>query len=358
LLNCPNGIVDVRTGELIEHSKESLCSKMTRVDYHPEAMCPRFQVFLDEIMCGDTETVQFLQRWFGYSLTTDVSAQAFTVFFGTGANGKSTLVELIGKILDGYCKPAPPDTFISNPNGGSKIPNDIAALRGMRLVLSTETEANARLAESKIKSMTGGDMISARFMRGEFFEIKPTWKIIMSTNHRPRISGADNGIWRRIITVPFNFVATPDKMNCNLPKELWEEREGVLAWMVRGAMDWYKDGGGRPGLHVSKSIDEETQDYREDEDVVGRFLSQGCLGEAEADELGIELSKCRISATELHACFVRWANINGEVNASKISPTAFGRALMERGMRKTRTKSNNFYFGISPRGDLGKEEQQ
>ena len=348
IMNCPNGMVDLRSGKLLEPEQERLCTKVTKCNYVPGTDAPLWRKFLEETFMEDPGLLNFIQRWIGYSLTADTSAQTFAIFYGIGANGKSTLVETVRKVAGDYVRIAPPDTFIQKQAGG--VPNDIAALRGARMVLTTETEANARLAESKVKSMTGGEEISARYMRGEFFEFTPTWKIIISTNHKPRISGGDYGIWRRVALVPFDNVVPPDKQDPRLMSKLAEEAEGILAWAVAGARMWFQDGGGRVGLQVPQAVYENTQEYREDEDVIGRFILEGCM---KADEIrsGVQnrrLVKSSSSATEVLYSFRAWAEKEGESGLAKISSNAMGRALRERGYNPDRTSSGKRYEGIVP----------
>lgn len=348
-LCCPNGVIDLTNGELLNPRPDWLCYKITNTKYTPHAPCPNFMKFLDETFQEDPGLINFVQRWFGYSLTTDVSAQLFTVFYGLGANGKSTLVETIQKVMGTYVKTAPPDTFIQKQAGG--IPNDIAALRGARTVLTTETEANARLAEAKVKSMTGGDRVSARYMRGEFFEFTPTWKITISTNHRPRISGGDYGIWRRVVLVPFNNIVPVPKQDPKLMEKLWAEAEGILAWVVAGAVAWYKSGGGRVGLQVPERVFEETQEYREDEDVIGRFISMACHTGEEVHSLVSSGKLIRPGSPCSHVfySFKAWAEEEGETNYVNISQNAFGRAMRERGFLPERTANERYYQLIVPR---------
>jgi len=245
-------------------------------------------------------------------------------------------------------KVASPDTFVEKLNSG--VPNDVAAVRGARMVLTTETEANARLAESKVKSMTGGEEISARYMRGEFFEFTPTWKIIISTNHKPRISGGDYGIWRRIALVPFNNVVAPDAQDPRLMEKLAGEAEGILAWAVMGSKMWFEDGAGRTGLQVPQAVYETTQEYREDEDTIGRFLQDACMKPEEiaAGMRSKRLIRSSSSATEVLYSFRFWAEKEGETGISKISSNAMGRALRERGHVPTRGSSGKRYEGIVP----------
>lgn len=353
-VNCPNGIIDMRSGRLLEQKPEYLCSKVTKTKYNPEAACPTFMRFLEETFMGDGGLINFMQRWLGYSLTADVSAQTFAMFYGIGANGKSTLVETIQRVAGDYVKTAPPETFVQKLNGGG-IPNDIAALRGARMVLTTETEANARLAEAKVKSMTGGDRVSARYMRGEFFDFQPTWKITISTNHRPRISGGDYGIWRRVVLVPFSNVVTPDRQDPLLPNKLMEEAEGILAWCVKGAVAWYCSGGGRIGLQVPEIVYAETQEYREDEDIVGRFIASACLT-AEEIQRGLSDRTLVRGATPVSHVFFSyryWCEREGEHSSARISQNMFSRMMRERGFNPDRVsvdgKTSRWYEGVVPK---------
>ena len=348
LLNCPNGVVDLRNGKLMEPDPTWLCTKSTTAKYNIEASCPKFLKFLDETFQEDPGVLNFVQRWIGYSITGDVSAQTFAIFHGMGANGKSTLVEVIQKIVGDYVRTAPPDTFVQKQAGG--IPNDIAALRGARMVLTTETEANARLAEARVKSMTGGDRVSARYMRGEYFEFTPTWKITISTNHRPRISGGDYGIWRRIVLVPFNNVVTPEYQNPRLQEELLCESEGILRWAVQGATMWYQDHGGRMGLQVPEAVYAETQEYREDEDILGRFIALGCLSKEQIDA-GLRnktLGSTMVPSGVVYNAFKDWAESQGEQYMAKMTQTAFGRMMRERGYQPERNSKGRFYIGVVP----------
>ena len=346
LFNCKNALLDVKTGSPVAGCPEMLISKIANVEYDRSAECPRFMKFLKEITLERPAIITFLQRWFGASLSGDTSMQSFAIFYGHGANGKSTLTELLAKIMGDYAKNAPPDTFTVK-NSGSGIPNDVAALRGARMVMATETEANARLAESKIKSLTGGDLVSARFMRGEFFSFTPSWKIIISTNHKPRISGADHGIWRRIILVPFDFVATTETMDPRLSEKLWEERSGILNWMLTGAAEYFKNGAGRAGLAVPEIMLEETTEYRTEEDIIGRFLTEECYSKDEIIKLG---RPARVAVKELQSGFRRWCEDNNELFAAKMSSVAFGKAMRDRGIESCRlADGSRGYMNVSLR---------
>jgi putative DNA primase/helicase len=346
ILRCANVAINLATGEEIKLTPEMLVSKSLAVPYNRDAQCPLFMKFMNEITSGRVEIVEFLRRWFGLCLSGDMGHQSFAIFYGSGANGKSTLTETISRIMGTYAKMAPAETFTVKSMGPG-IPNDIAGLRGARLVLATETEQNARLAESKIKTLTGGDKVSARFMRGEFFEFTPTWKIIISTNHKPRIFGGDHGIWRRIILIPFDFTCPVDKIDPELPSKLWEEREGILAWMIGGARDYFTDGGGRRSLAVPAVAIEATEEYRTDEDVIGRFITEACVV-GEEQLVSLALPK-RVAAGLLLKSFQVWCEANNEIGAGRTSAVQFGKSLRDRGFEPTRGDHGaRSYAGICP----------
>ena len=218
------------------------------------------------------------------------------------------------------------------------------------MVMATETESSARLAESKIKSLTGGDMVSARYMRGEFFEFLPSWKIIISTNHKPRISGADHGIWRRIILVPFDFVATTETMDPTLSQKLWEERSGILNWMLEGAKEYFAAGGGRAALKVPAVMLEETTEYRVEEDVVGRFLSEECYTKEEAIKLMLPV---KVASKTIHNAFKLWCEANNEMFAARMTSISFGKALKDRNVEQCRmSDGGRGYLNVFPRENV------
>ena len=201
LLNVRNGTVDLRTGELLSHDRRNLLTKIVDINYDPEAACPRWERFLDEIFAGDTETIDFVQRSTGYSLTGANSEHALFVLWGAGANGKSTLLGIMAALLGDYGICAAPSTFMERQAGGAT--NDLAALRGARFVSTIETGERQSLAENFVKAVTGGDKISARYLYQEYFSFEPVFKVFLATNHKPIIKGTDEGIWRRIRLIPF-----------------------------------------------------------------------------------------------------------------------------------------------------------
>lgn len=348
-----NGVIDLRTGALLPHSKHRLVSKMIDVEYKPESKRPVFDVFLKEITCERPDIEEFLQRWFGVCLSGDTSPQLFAIFYGPGANGKSTLVETVQKILGPYGAVAPADTLIDKKYG-SGIPNDLAGMRGARAMFAAETESGARLAESKIKSMTGGEVISARFMRGEYFSFKPAWKITLSTNHKPRIVNSDVGIWRRIALVPFDYIVPEHKRDPNLMLKLEEELEGILAWMVQGAVKYFNDGAGRGGLKVPQVIIDEVKDYKEEEDIFAWFVDDTCYTEEYMKSHGLP---DRIKGNVLHKIFLQWATQTNNMFYTKISLQKFYSLIKDRGY-KIQSMDHNYRYvmGIYPKEEyLAKE---
>jgi len=335
-INCRNGVVDLKTGKLLPHESKYMFTKIVDVDYNPHARCPKFMQFLKEIMKNRIELVNFLQRWFGIGLSADVSVQKFVIFYGSGANGKSTLINIIQEIMDEFSKTAPSDILIDNQRSGG-VPNDIASLCGSRLVFAAETEMNAKLAESKIKSITGGDIVVARYLYGEYFQFKPTWKIILSTNHKPRITGTDNGIWRRIILVPFEYTVPNGQINPNLVDELLEEREGIFTWMVDGAMDYFMEG----RLSIPSYIESQTKEYQVGEDAVKDFLEETC-------HIDNPAMPDKVQLTKLHKIFLRWADQSNNTAYKKTSLQGFARILQDRGHKVVKEGSKRFVLGVYP----------
>ena len=326
LLNLNNGTLDLRTGGLQEHQREDLITKLAPVSYDQEAKAPLFEKFLDDIFAGNQDVIRFVQRAIGYALTGDTSEQCLFITWGGGENGKSTLIETILALVGDYGMFTPPETLLAKRHDG--IPNDLARLKGARFVAAVETEEGKHLAESRIKQMTGGDTISARFMRGEWFDFKPEFKCFLATNHKPAIRGTDHAIWRRIRLVPFTVRIPPDKQDKRLAEKLLGELPGVLNFAVRGCLDWQRDGL-RPPVEVTSA----TAEYRDENDQVGRFIGECCVsGEY-----------CQCKARPLYQEYRRWAT---EVGEDLLSETAFARRLAERGFEKKRGRSGNVYLGI------------
>jgi putative DNA primase/helicase len=315
LLNCENGTIDLRTGELQEHRRENLITKIAPVQYQPGAEASAWESFLERVL-PSKELRGFVQRAAGYSATGDTSEQCMFINHGAGANGKSTFQEAVSAALGDYAMRAPTEMLLARRAGG--VPNDVARLKGARFVSASETEEGRRLAESLIKDLTGQDTITARFMRAEFFDFRPTHKLWLSTNHKPEIRGTDTAIWRRIRLVPWSVTIPPAEQDKRLPVTLRRELPGVLAWIVRGCLEWR-----RGGLRAPDEVRRATVAYRAEMDVLAAFVSECC-------EEGVNFWDY---SKELYETYKRWCEDNGERTENK---RRFGERLRERGFERDR----------------------
>jgi putative DNA primase/helicase len=331
-LNFENGTVDLRTGKLMKHDPADLCTKMIPFDFDPDATCPLFSKFLRQIFDNNAALIGFVQRAFGYSLTGSTREQVIFVFWGSGANGKSTLLETIRAGLGDYACTADSSLLMAKTHDG--VRNDVARLAGTRLVSTGETEAGRYLAEALVKQLTGGDKVTARFLYSEFFEFYAQFKLILATNHKPAIRGTDNAMWRRIRLVPFKVTIPEGEQDKSLPQKLRRELPGILAWAVRGCLKWRKEGLGQPDEVLAA-----TQAYREEMDVLGGFLKDRC----------VERADLREAAAALYSAYKSWCETNGE---KPLTQQRFGVALADRGFTPNRTRRARFWMGLKC-GDRG-----
>ncbi len=310
LLNVRNGTLDLRSGELREHRPEDHLRRQVPVEYDPDAQAPMFEAFLRRVQ-PSTEMRAFLQRAAGYSATGATSEQKLLLLHSSGQSGKSTLVELIFDLLGDYAKTLPAETLAQR--NGDRIPNDVARLDGARFVSVIEFDDSARLNERLVKQLTGGDTVTARFMRGEFFDFRPQCTIWVSSNHRPVVTGTDEGIWRRFLLVDFPVHIPDHERDDSLGERIRKaELPGLLRWVVEGAVAWHKE-----GLNPPASVLRATDDYRADSDLLGSFLDEACDVVAEAS----------VSKADLYDRYTEWCRAGGLRPATKI---AFGRMLKER----------------------------
>jgi putative DNA primase/helicase len=336
VLNCKNGTVDlVGSGELMYHRREDLITKIAPVEYDKDAQAPTWEAFLERVLPSE-ELRAFVQRAVGYSLTGATSEQCMFINHGIGANGKSTFQETIAAALGDYALRTPTEMLLAKRSGS--VPNDVARLKGARYVAASETEEGRRLAESLVKDLTGQDTITARFMRAEFFDFTPTHKLWLSTNHKPEIRGTDNAIWRRIRLIPWSVTIPPAEQDNKLLSKLRKELPGVLAWAVRGCLQWQEEGLGAP-----EEVRRATGEYRAEMDPLRDFFAERCVIADDAWAM----------AADLLAAYDRWRVPNNE---PEITMTKFGRMLAERGFRKARAKSGPdrgkvLYTGIGLRTD-------
>lgn len=314
-LNTLGGVVDLRTGDIAPHHPDRLMTKITGATARlPPDPAPVWVSFLRRIMGGDDSMVDFIQRVLGYCLTASTREQCLFVLHGSGSNGKSTFLDTVRAVLGDYAMHTRAETFIVKE--GSGIPNDVAALRGARVVTASEIKQGAKLDESLIKEMTGDAAMTARFMRGEFFTFEPTFKVLWALNHRPVIRGTDHGIWRRLRLIPFEEKIEDHEKDRDLGMKLEAERDGILAWMIHGCALWQEQ-----GLAPPERVLLATKEYREDMDILKDFLDEMCLT-GDGYECG---------NTELYAAFRRWADDNGEREKSQ---RWFSQALHDRGFRQ------------------------
>ncbi|GAF75138.1 unnamed protein product, partial [marine sediment metagenome] len=271
VLNCTNGTLDLRGDELLPHLSEDLITKLVPVDYRPEATCPTWDYVQSHIAANDEALVAFKRRAFGYGITGDTSEQCLFIHYGTGANGKSTELTAIQDTLGGdYAQHMPTETVLTKRQ--ASIPNDVARLKGARFVTAIEAEAGRRLAEALVKQLTGGDRVTARLLYSEYFEFTPTHKLYLAVNHKPVIRGTDHAIWRRIRLIPYDVTIPDEDQDKHLSDRLAAEREGILAWLVRGCLEWQRDGLGMPD-----AVRKATASYRSEMDVLGEFIADCCV---------------------------------------------------------------------------------
>lgn len=333
VLNCENGIVDLATGKLLPHDTAIYHTKIIPSKYDPHAVCPTWLSFLSRIMDDDKELIGYIQRSIGYSLTGNTSEQCLFFLYGHGANGKSTFIETLAALSGDYGLKTPTETLMVKKSGGG-VPNDVARLHGARLVTASEVDEGNRLNESLVKDLTGGDTITARFMRAEFFDFKPVFKLWMFGNHKPVIRGTDKGIWRRIRLIPFEVTIPDEEKDRRLPEKLRAEMPGILAWAVRGCLEWQ-----RIGLKPPTRIVQATSDYQAEMDILGNFISECCV-------IGND-EKC--SAKELYQAYKTWATDCGEFVANQ---RRFGQGLSERGLERVRRGAGIWWYGIGLNPDI------
>ena len=307
-LNVVNGTIDLEGGNLRKHDSNDLITKIAGGAYDPGAICPTWEAFLDRILGCDMELIGFIQRAAGYTLTGEVSEQALFFLYGTGANGKSTFLQALLAVMGEYGLQAAPQLLLL----GDRHPTEIADLQGARMVATIEVEEGRRMAEVLVKQMTGGDRMKARFMRCDFFEFDPTFKIWLAANHKPVIKGTDYAIWRRIHLIPFEVTIPAAEQDPSLGAKLREELPGILAWMVRGAIDWQRN-----GLSVPEKVKQATAEYQAENDLVTQFIADCCL----ASPMAV------VFAGELYAAYKNWAIENG---VDQLSQFAFSRRMAEK----------------------------
>jgi putative DNA primase/helicase len=303
----------------------------TEIPYHPDAACPTWLLFLDGIFAGDADLIQFVQRAFGYSLTGSVKEQVLFICHGLGSNGKGKLMNLLRKLLGSLAAPAPSSLLMTAKT--ERHPTELAILFGKRAVVAQETNDGQRFNESLIKQLTGEDGISARRMREDFWTFEPTHKLWLATNHKPVIKGTDYAIWRRIRLIPFAVtfhdpgdgdpVKDPD-----MEEKLTAELPGIMAWAVRGCLDWQRNGLGMP-----EAVKAATAGYQAEMDVLASWIADCC----------VVTKRAEAKAADLYASYVHWCEQSGERPETQ---RQWGMRLKEREFIRQRRMAGYFWLGI------------
>ncbi|MGE7932148.1 phage/plasmid primase, P4 family [Viridibacillus arvi] len=341
LLNIENGVLDLKTGKLQPHNRELSLTKITNITFDESAKCPEWLSFLEQIFLGDKELIEYMQRLIGYSLTGEISEQIMVFLIGGGSNGKSTFINTIKDIMGEYGKQAKSDTFIKKKETGAN--NDIARLVSSRFVSAIESEDGEQLSEAFVKQITGGEPVLARFLRQEYFEFIPEFKVFFTTNHKPVIKGVDEGIWRRVKLVPFNLQLPKEKRDLKLAEKLSLEMSGILNWAIEGCLKWQHSGLCEPVI-VKKA----TGDYKEDMDILGPFLYECCYVPM--------IDEVKIEAKELYEIYFNWCHKTGE---HALKNRAFYRMLETKGFKKKKGNQNKtFIHGVTLKERKGSYFQQ
>lgn len=333
-LNLANGLLDLETSELLEHNPNVYVTRLADVAFSENAECPHWVSFLSKVFDGNLNIIQFVQRAVGYTLTGTTGEQVLFFLYGTGANGKSTFLEIISALIGDYATQAPFTTFTTKRQGAS---NDLAMLAGARMVIATEADRGARFSESLLKSVTGQDAISARFLFREYFKFKAQFKLWIAANHKPIIKGQDEAIWRRIRIIPFTVTIPEAERDPQLYSKLHAELPGILQWALEGYRDWNEG-----GLQAPPEVLKATEEYREEMDLLADFLADCCVMSPSA----------RIGVHVLFDAYVNWCEQNGE---DPVKKRTFSPMLVERKFKKGRSGSNGNirWEGIELRSNAG-----
>jgi len=332
LFNTQNLTIDLKTFEAREPSREDLITKAAGAVYDPSAKCPVWMRFLEKIFLGDKDLISYVQRSAGYSLTGSMVEQVYFFCHGTGANGKSVFLATLRALLGDYAKQASFDTFLIQHT--AKVRNDLAALAGARIITASEAEEGSRLSMQVIKSWTGGDPITARFLFGEDFTFKPVGKIWLAANTKPAISERNYAAWRRVHLIPFLLTIPPEEQDRELEKKLLDELPGILIWALDGLKEYH-----RIGLQPPEAVKAATDAYRRENDSMAAFLSECC----EVRRLAI----CKNSDL-----FNAYRNFCGMIGFDPLSQTKFSLDLSNKpAIRSTRSMHGMVWHGIDLKSD-------
>jgi putative DNA primase/helicase len=332
LLGVQNGVLNLRTGQLLPVSPGVLVSKRCGVSYDTAATCPRFQRFLEDVQ-PDAEMRAFLQRWAGYCLTGSVREQKLLFLFGGGANGKSVFIELLAWLLGDYSKKIATELLMQHQRSPQGPSPDIVALKGARLIYANETEEGRRLAESRVKDLTGGDTLTGRVPYGKAdITFRPSHKLVIVGNHRPEITDNSHGMWRRVALAPFDVTIAEGRRDPELLEHLRGEGAGILNWALEGLRQWQSN-----GLGVPRKIEAATAAYRDEQDIIGEWVADHC-----------ETGAGRTAKKDLaYRAYREWARANGHAPMAQKRLT---RRLGERGFPQLSDKRTIGGMALSKEG--------
>ena len=328
LLGVANGVIDLRSGQLLPNRPDLLITRYCNAAHESDPKCNRWMTFLDQIFMGDSETVDTVQVLLGCTLLGLTGEEILVICFGFGSNGKSVFSNVVQKILGDYAVTAPSSLLTARAKGDSGPRNDIAAMAGSRLVSINELQAGDRLDEQVVKSLAGREPISARFLHREFFEFEPTFTPWLRTNHKPIITGEDDGIWRRLVLIPFAKKFSESEQDPHLEGKLLEERDAILMWMVEGARRYLAD-----GLRLSPRMKAEVASYRTDSDLMGEFLADSTK----------QSPGFKVDQANLFSRWKEWCVMNGYRPTSK---KTFTQRLAERGYKEAKSGGKRSYIGL------------
>jgi putative DNA primase/helicase len=335
-LACASGVIDLRTGKLRRHDRAELITRASPVAYDPSATAPRFDRFLAEIQ-PDPEVRAYLARLCGYAAVGVVREHVLGVLWGPGANGKSVFADIVTHVLGDYARPGPSTLIVANGQH-EPHPTDVASCVGSRLVIVHETKRGASFDSSKVKLLTGGDRLTARHMREDFFQFTPSHTLVMLSNYRPSADSSDAAFWRRVLLLPFNVVIPPERRDPLLSEALRQEAPGVLRWIVEGALEWQRLGLAPPAVVLAQ-----TEQYRASEDVIGQFL----------EECTVRLPAASAKAGALYEAFKSWCSSTGQ---RVVRGNDFAAEILARGFERVKRASGLVYLGVGLTASGSEEE--
>ena len=333
-LPCRNGVIDLRNGQLMPHDPRRLNTKITNIDYNPNAKAPAWAQFMATITANDAAVQRYIQQAVGYSLTGRIDMQCLFFLYGNGANGKSTFINTLAKLAGDYYRKINIDALLDKGGKDSGAANPyIVDMVGMRLTSGGELPANKRLNEALVKELTGGDMVATRALYRDVFTFRPINKYWLNGNYKPRIIGTDEGIWRRMVIIPFTHtIPEPQRRPAAEIEAIFDaELPGILAWAIQGAIDWYA----APNRQLQRpaAIEAAILEYREEEDTIQRYITEQCHTDATA----------QVKKNELYSDFELWMKAQGEY--SRYSAKQFTRELTKRGFNLGGS-GNSYYKGL------------